>query len=223
MKQLMIPQLYNISETIASDYMKIFEYPWQLLPHIGEYTRKIGKALDPAIFDEVDECVWIAKSAEVAKTAMIEGPCIIDESAEIRHCVYIRGNAIVGKFAVVGNSTEIKNSLLFNWVQVPHYNYIGDSILGWKAHFGAGAITSNVKADGTLVNIKAGKIIESGLKKVGAMIGDNVEVGCNTVLNPGTVIGRNSVIYPMSMVRGYVPADSIYKKQGEIADRIMAH
>ncbi|MCL2052746.1 MAG: UDP-N-acetylglucosamine pyrophosphorylase [Lachnospiraceae bacterium] len=223
MKQLKIPQLYNLNETILSEYIKTYEYPWQVLPHIGEYIIKVGATLSPDVFDHVGQFIWIAKSANVAPSALIDGPCIIDESAEIRHSAFIRGNAMIGKFAVVGNSTEIKNAILFNWVQVPHYNYVGDSILGHKAHLGAGAITSNVKADGTLVNIKAEKVIESGLKKVGAMVGDNVEVGCNSVLNPGTVIGRNSVVYPMSMVRGFVPADSIYKKQGEIAGRIMAH
>jgi len=223
MKQLTIPELYDLKETIAGEYMSSAEYPWQLLSNLYYCVVEIGKSLSKDDFEEVSEYVWIAKSATVAPTAIIEGPCVIDESAEIRHAAFIRGTAIIGKFAVVGNSTEIKNSILFNWVQAPHFNYVGDSILGCKAHLGAGAITSNVKADGTLINVKAGQIFETGLKKVGAMIGDNVEVGCNTVLNPGTVVGRNTIIYPMSMVRGYVPAESVYKKQGEIADRISAH
>ena len=223
MKELEVTSLYDLNETIAGEYMKTAEYPWQLLANLYYCIVDLGKNLSPELFDEVSEKVWIAKSAQVAPTAIIEAPCIIDESAEIRHAAYIRGTAIIGKYAVVGNSCEIKNSILFNWVQVPHFNYIGDSILGCKAHLGAGAVTSNVKADGTLVNIKAGKIFESGLKKLGAMLGDNVEVGCNAVLNPGTVVGRNTIVYPMSMVRGYVPADSIYKKQGDIANRISAH
>ena len=223
MKQLKVTQLYDLNETIAAEYMGSHEYPWQLMGNLYYCITDLGKALPKENFEEVKENVWIAKSARVADTAVIEGPCIIDESAEVRHAAFIRGTVIVGKFAVVGNSTEIKNSILFNWVQVPHFNYVGDSILGCKAHLGAGAITSNVKSDGTLVNVKALRVFETGLKKLGAMIGDNVEVGCNSVLNPGTVVGRNTIIYPMSMVRGYVPADSVYKRQGEIADRISAH
>ena len=187
---------------------------------IGAYIVELGGTLPADKYEKRGDKIWIAKSATVAPTASINGPCIIDEEAEIRHCAFIRGNAIVGKGAVVGNSTELKNVILFNKVQVPHYNYVGDSILGYKSHMGAGSITSNVKSDKTLVVVKSpyGNI-ETGLKKMGAMLGDNVEVGCNSVLNPGTVIGRNANVYPTSMVRGYVEADSIYKKQGEIAKK----
>ena len=172
------------------------------------------------LFRSKGDNVWIARNAKVYPSACINGPAIIDEEAEIRHCAFIRGNAIVGKGAVVGNSTELKNVILFNKVQVPHYNYVGDSILGYKAHMGAGSITSNVKSDKTLVVVKAGdERFETGLKKFGAMLGDNVEVGCNSVLNPGTVIGRETNVYPTSMVRGFIPANSIYKKQGEVAGK----
>lgn len=218
MEQLQIKNLYNLGETLAAPLFDGAVYPWELLPKIGTYIMELGKTLPADKYEKRGENIWIAKSAKIAPTASINGPCIIDEEAEIRHCAYIRGNAIVGKGAVVGNSTELKNVILFNKVQVPHYNYVGDSILGYKSHMGAGSITSNVKSDKTLVVVKSpyGNI-ETGLKKMGAMLGDNVEVGCNSVLNPGTVIGRNSNIYPTSMVRGYIEADSIYKKQGEIA------
>ncbi len=195
-------------------------YPWELLPEISSFILELGKRLPADKFTQVKENIWVANSAKVAPSACLNGPLIVDEEAEIRHCAFVRGNAIVGKGAVVGNSTELKNVILFNKVQVPHYNYVGDSILGFKAHMGAGSITSNVKSDKTLVAVKNGDMeIETGLKKFGAMIGDYVEVGCNSVLNPGTVIGRNSNIYPVSMVRGYVPAGSIYKKRGEIAEK----
>ena len=218
MEHLQIKNLYNLEETIAVSLFDGAVYPWELLPKIGTYIVELGKTLPADKYERRGENIWIAKSATVAPTACVNGPCIIDEDAEIRHCAYIRGNAIVGKGAVVGNSTELKNVILFNKVQVPHYNYVGDSILGYKSHMGAGSITSNVKSDKTLVVVKSPQgNIETGLKKMGAMLGDNVEVGCNSVLNPGTVIGRNSNIYPTSMVRGYVAADSIYKKQGEIA------
>lgn len=220
MEQLQIKNLYNLQETIATPLFDGAVYPWELLPRIGAYIVELGSSLSEDKFEKRGENIWIAKSAKVAPTACINGPCIIDEEAEIRHCAFIRGNAIVGKGAVVGNSTELKNVILFNKVQVPHYNYVGDSILGFKSHMGAGSITSNVKSDKTLVVVKSpyGNL-ETGLKKMGAMLGDNVEVGCNSVLNPGTVIGRNSNVYPTSMVRGYVEADSIYKKQGEIAEK----
>lgn len=218
MEQLQIKNLYDLKETIAAPLFDGAVYPWELLPKIGAYIMELGNSLPAEAFEKRGENIWIAKSAKVAPTACINGPCIIDEEAEVRHCAFIRGNAIVGKGAVVGNSTELKNVILFNKVQVPHYNYVGDSILGYKAHMGAGSITSNVKSDKTLVVVKSAYgDIETGLKKMGAMLGDNVEVGCNSVLNPGTVIGRNSNIYPVSMVRGYVEAGSIYKKQGEIA------
>ncbi|MCI8353723.1 MAG: UDP-N-acetylglucosamine pyrophosphorylase [Lachnospiraceae bacterium] len=220
MEQFEISNLYNLDETIASELMGRARYPWELLSQIGGFILELGSRLPRDRFTEVKEHVWIANSAAVAPTACINGPAIIDEEAEIRHCAFIRGNAIVGAGAVVGNSTELKNVILFNKVQVPHYNYVGDSILGFKAHMGAGSITSNVKSDKTLVVVKNGeKKVETGLKKFGAMLGDHVEVGCNSVLNPGTVIGRNSNIYPTSMVRGCVPEGSIFKKQGEVVKK----
>ncbi len=220
MEALKIENLYDLEQTIAADLLKAAQYPWELLPKISAFIKELGASLPSDRFDEVEENVWIAKSAKVAKTAFIAGPCIIDEEAEVRHCAFIRGNAIVGKGAVVGNSTELKNVILFNKVQVPHYNYVGDSILGYRSHMGAGSITSNVKSDKKLIVVKCnGEKIETGLKKFGAMIGDNVEVGCGSVLNPGTVIGRESNIYPLSSVRGYVPAGSIYKKQGDIVEK----
>ncbi len=220
MEQYKISNLYNLDETIAADLFKEAVYPWELLPRISSFIIELGQSLSKEKYTQVKENVWIAKSATVAPTACINGPAIIDEEAEIRHCAFIRGNAIVGKGAVVGNSTELKNVILFNKVQVPHYNYVGDSILGFKSHMGAGSITSNVKSDKTLVAVKDGDDkMETGLKKFGAMLGDHVEVGCNSVLNPGTVIGRNTNVYPTSMVRGCIPADSIYKKRGEIAQK----
>ena len=220
MEQFTIRNLYNLEETIAAELFEGAVYPWELLAKIGGFIVELGKKLPQDKFSQTKENVWIAKSANVASTACINGPAIIDEEAEVRHCAFIRGNAIVGKGAVVGNSTELKNVILFNKVQVPHYNYVGDSILGFKSHMGAGSITSNVKSDKTLVVVKNGEEqIETGLKKFGAMIGDQVEVGCNSVLNPGTVIGKNSNIYPTSMVRGCIPAGSIYKKKGEIAEK----
>lgn len=220
MEQFTIRNLYNLEETIAAELFEGAVYPWELLAKIGGFIVELGKKLPQDKFTQTKENVWIAKSANVASTACINGPAIIDEEAEVRHCAFIRGNAIVGKGAVVGNSTELKNVILFNKVQVPHYNYVGDSILGFKSHMGAGSITSNVKSDKTLVVVKNGEEqIETGLKKFGAMIGDQVEVGCNSVLNPGTVIGKNSNIYPTSMVRGCIPAGSIYKKKGEIAEK----
>ena len=217
MEQFTIKNLYNLEETIAAELFEGAVYSWELLPKISNFIVKLGEKLPKDKFTQVTEQIWIANSAKVAPTACINGPAIIDEEAEIRHCAFIRGNAIVGKGAVVGNSTELKNVILFNKVQVPHYNYVGDSILGFKSHMGAGSITSNVKSDKTLVVVKNGEEkIETGLKKFGAMLGDHVEVGCNSVLNPGTVIGRNSNIYPVSCVRGCIPEGSIYKKQGEI-------
>ncbi len=219
-EKLKIASLYDLSQTIAGELFEGAEYPWQVLPLIGDFIKKLGASLDKSEYDEVAENVWIAKSAKVAPTAYINGPCIIGRDAEIRHCAFIRGNAIVGEGAVVGNSTELKNVVLFNKVQVPHYNYVGDSILGYKSHMGAGSITSNVKSDKALVKVRCdGEVIETGLKKFGAMLGDNVEVGCGSVLNPGTIVGRGSNIYPLSSVRGYVEAGSIYKKQGEIVEK----
>lgn len=217
MEQCKITNLYDLTETIASGLFEDLTYPWEALSKIGDYILELGNTLDPERFEKRGENIWVAKSAKVAPTACLNGPLIIDEEAEIRHCAFIRGNAIVGAGSVVGNSTELKNVVIFNSVQVPHYNYVGDSILGYKSHMGAGSITSNVKSDKTLVVVKNGaEEMETGLKKFGAMLGDHVEVGCNSVLNPGTVIGRNTNVYPLSMVRGVVPADSIYKKKNEI-------
>lgn len=211
---------YNLDETIAKDYLAQFTYPWEALAGISDYIKELGPALDKDIFEERGENIWVAKSATVAPTACLNGPLIIDEEAEIRHCAFIRGSAIIGKGSVVGNSTEIKNDIIFNDVQVPHYNYVGDSILGYKSHMGAGSITSNVKSDKTLVVVKdcydTKEEIETGLKKFGAMLGDYVEVGCNSVLNPGTVIGKNSSIYPTSCVRGVIPANHIFKDKEHV-------
>ena len=221
MDECKICNLYNLEETMAKELLQQAVYPWEVLPKISEFIIYLGKKLDKEKYEEVSENIWIAKTAKVAKTAYINGPAIIGENAEIRHCAFIRGNAIVGEGAVVGNSTELKNVILFNKVQVPHYNYVGDSILGYKSHMGAGSITSNVKSDKKLIVIKNGKEqIETGLKKIGAMLGDEVEVGCGSVLNPGTVIGKNTNIYPLSSVRGVVKENSIYKKQNEIVDKI---
>ena len=220
MKDATISELYDLTQTIAA---KIFEgktYPWEVLPLIKDFILELGETLDPAEYEKRGENVWIAKDAVIAPTASINGPCIIGKGAEIRQCAFIRGNAIVGEGAVVGNSTELKNVILFNKVQVPHYNYVGDSILGYKAHMGAGSITSNVKSDKTLVVVRDGKEeIATGRKKFGAMLGNNVEVGCNSVLNPGTVICPESNVYPLSAVRGVVPAHSIYKNRNEIVEK----
>ena len=220
MKELEVKELYTLSETLAAPLLSKVTYPWEALPEIGAFILELGKSLSEEEYEKRGENIWIARSAKVAPTASITGPCIIGKNTEVRHCAFIRGNALVGDGAVVGNSTELKNVILFNKVQVPHYNYVGDSILGYKSHMGAGSITSNVKSDKLLVKVHtpAGDI-ETGIKKFGAMIGDEVEVGCGSVLNPGTVIGRNSNIYPLSSVRGVVPANSIYKKQGEVAEK----
>ena len=214
---LLIKNNYDLSKTIAAAIFDGVLYPWEVLPRIGNFILELGKSLSEEEYEKKGEKIWIARSAKVSPTAFIHGPAIIGKGAEVRHCAFIRGNAIVGEGAVVGNSTELKNVILFDNVQVPHYNYVGDSVLGYKAHMGAGSITSNVKSDKTLVTIHCnGDKIETGLKKMGAMLGDQVEIGCNSVLNPGTVIGQGAHVYPLSMVRGYVPKDSIYKKQGEI-------
>ncbi len=215
-----IEALYTLEETIAKEVFTGLTYPWEALPKIKDFIISLGETLPEEKYERREGNIWIARSAKVFPSAYIGGPAIIDEEAEIRHCAFIRGSAIVGKGAVVGNSTELKNVILFNKVQVPHYNYVGDSILGFKAHMGAGSITSNVKSDKTLVVVKAGEeTFETGLKKFGAMLGDQVEVGCNSVLNPGTVIGKDTNIYPTSMVRGLIPPGSIYKRQGEIAEK----
>lgn len=220
MEKLTVKNLYDLNETIAKDIFEGVTYPWEVLPKIKEFIIALGNTLPEDRFEKRGEDVWVAKTAKVFPSAYIGGPAIIDEEAEIRHCAFIRGSAIVGKGAVVGNSTELKNVILFNKVQVPHYNYVGDSVLGFKAHMGAGSITSNVKSDKTLVVVKSpfGEI-ETGFKKFGAMLGDHVEVGCNSVLNPGTVIGRETNIYPTSMVRGYIPEKSIFKKNGMIVSK----
>lgn len=220
MEVLQNSKLFTGEHTIAK---KIFEgvlYPFEVLPRIGEFIVKLGQTLPEDKFEYREGNIWIARSASVAPTASVNGPVIIDEGAEVRHCAFIRGNAIVGKNSVVGNSTELKNVILFDNVQVPHYNYVGDSILGYKSHMGAGSITSNVKSDKTLVEINVnGERVKTNLKKMGAVLGDNVEIGCGSILNPGSVIGPDTNVYPLSMVRGYVPAGSIYKKQGEVAEK----
>ncbi len=220
MEECTINKLYDLTQTIA---YKIFEgciYPWEVLPKISSFIIELGNSLDTNEYKKIADDIWVANSADIAPTAYIKGPAIIGKNAQVRHCAFIRGNAIVGENAVVGNSTELKNVILFNNVQVPHYNYVGDSILGYKAHMGAGSITSNVKSDKKLVIIKGNSYtIETNLKKVGAMLGDEVEVGCNSVLNPGTIIGKNSNIYPLSSVRGVVSPNSIYKNQNEIVEK----
>ena len=220
MKELEVKELYTLSETLAAPLLASVTYPWEALPKIGAFILELGATLSEEEYEKRGENIWIARSAKVAPTASITGPCIIGKDTEVRHCAFIRGNALVGDGAVVGNSTELKNVILFNKVQVPHYNYVGDSILGYKSHMGAGSITSNVKSDKLLVKVHTPEgDIETGIKKFGAMIGDEVEVGCGSVLNPGTVIGKNTNIYPLSSVRGVVPANSIYKKQGEVAGK----
>ncbi len=220
MRELEVKELYTLSETLAAPLLASVTYPWEALPRIGSFILELGATLSEEEYEKRGENIWIARSAKVAPTASITGPCIIGKDTEVRHCAFIRGNALVGDGAVVGNSTELKNVILFNKVQVPHYNYVGDSILGYKSHMGAGSITSNVKSDKLLVKVHTPEgDIETGIKKFGAMIGDEVEVGCGSVLNPGTVIGKNSNIYPLSSVRGVVPSDSIYKKQGEVAEK----
>ena len=224
MEKVKISNMYDLAQTIAGEYLAQFTYPWEALAGISDYIKELGPTLDPEKFEQRGEDIWVAKSATVAPTACLNGPLIIDEDAEIRHCAFIRGSAIIGKGSVVGNSTEIKNDIIFNSVQVPHYNYVGDSILGYKSHMGAGAITSNVKSDKTRVVVKdrydTGEELETGRKKFGAMLGDYVEVGCNSVLNPGTVICPHSNIYPTSCVRGVIPANSIYKDAKHVCQKV---
>jgi NDP-sugar pyrophosphorylase family protein len=223
METAKITNLYTLEQTIAGEYLAQFTYPWEALKGIGDFIRTLGPTLDPDIYEQRGEDIWVAKNATVFDSASLHGPLIIDEEAEIRQCAFIRGSAIVGKGCVVGNSTELKNVILFNSVQVPHYNYVGDSILGYKSHMGAGSITSNVKSDKTLVVVKdicdTKEEIETGLKKFGAMLGDYVEVGCNSVLNPGTVIGPHSNVYPLSRVRGVIPAETIFKDAEHIVKK----
>lgn len=221
-----IKELYDLSHTEAKPLMEQYTYPWEVLPHIGEFIVKLGESLPKEEYTEVAEHVWVHKTAKVSASAYLAGPAIIGAETEVRQCAFVRGNALVGKGCVIGNSTELKNVIIFDNVQVPHYNYVGDSILGFKSHMGAGSITSNVKSDKTLVHVKGidpetnEKFdLETGLKKFGAMLGNHVEVGCNSVLNPGTVIGSNSNVYPLSPVRGFVPAESIYKTGGVIVKK----
>ena len=219
-EKLRILNLFDLDKTLAKNLFLGLEFPWEVLERIENFIIQLGNSLDDTKFNKIGENIWIAKSAKIAKTAYIEGPAIIDEGAEIRHCAFIRGRAIVGKNAVVGNSCEIKNSILFDNVEVPHFNYVGDSVLGYKAHMGAGSVISNLKSDRKPVKIKINEYCyDTGLKKVGAFLGDNVEVGCGSVLNPGTIIGRNTNIYPLSSVRGFVKMNSIYKRQGEIVEK----
>lgn len=224
MENVKIKNMYDLTQSIAGEYLEKFTYPWEALKGISDFIRELGPTLDPEKFEQRGEDIWVAKSAKVAPTACLNGPLIIDQEAEIRHCAFIRGSAIIGKGSVVGNSTEIKNDIIFNSVQVPHYNYVGDSILGYKSHMGAGSITSNVKSDKTLVVVKdfrdSGEEIETGLKKFGAMLGDYVEVGCNSVLNPGTVICPNCNVYPLSSVRGVIPAGHIFKDEKHIVLKV---
>lgn len=210
----------DLTQTLAKGLLESVEYPWEALPKISAYIKEIGKTLPEDEFEKQGEDVWIAKSAKIYPNTYIAGPAIIGRQTEVRPGAFIRGNALVGDGAVVGNSTELKNVILFDKVQVPHYNYVGDSILGYKSHMGAGAITSNVKSDRTLVAVKDGdEKLETGLKKFGAILGDNVEIGCGSILNPGAVIGKDVSVYPLSSVRGVVPEQSIYKKQGEIVNK----
>ena len=220
MNDIKIENLLDTDKTIAKKIFDDKEFPWNILPDIKGFILELGKTLPEDEYAHPSEDVWISKTAKVFPTAYIGGPCIIDHEAEIRHCAFIRGSAIVGKKAVVGNSTEVKNAILFDNVQVPHYNYVGDSILGYKAHMGAGSVTSNVKSDKKLINIKdEEECIETGMKKIGAILGDNVEVGCNTVLCPGTIVGRESIIYPSSMVRGVIGENKIYKDRDNVVNR----
>ena len=215
-----ISELFSLDKTIAGELFEGREYPWEVLPNISIFIIALGITLPSEQYDNPRENVWIAKDAKVMESAYIGGPCIIDSGAEVRHCAFIRGNAIIGKGSVVGNSTELKNVVIFDSVQVPHYNYVGDSVLGYKSHLGAGSITSNVKSDKSLVVVKCGnEALETGLKKFGAMVGDYVEVGCGAVLCPGSVIGRNTNVYPLSLVRGTIAENSIYKKQGEVVNK----
>ena len=222
MQDYRIENMYDLSQTIAAELFAGKEYPWEVLGDISDFIVKLGNTLPADRFEKRGENVWVAKSAKIFDSAYIGGPCIIDEEAEIRQCAFIRGSAIVGKKAVVGNSTELKNVVLFDLVQVPHYNYVGDSVLGVHAHMGAGSITSNVKADNKELLIHAGEEnMETGRRKIGAMLGDYADIGCNSVLNPGTVIGRHTNVYPVSMVRGCVPAFHIYKDRDHIVEKVM--
>ena len=217
MNNIKITELFDLTHTIAADYLKGFTYPWEALKGIRELIISLGKNLDPQEYDNPSENVWVHKTAKVFPSAYIGAPCIIGANTEVRHCAFIRGNALIGDNCVIGNSVELKNVIIFDNVQTPHYNYVGDSILGYKSHMGAGSITSNVKSDKTNIVIKSdNESIETGIKKIGAMLGDNVEIGCNSVLNPGTIVGRNSNVYPTSCVRGVIPENSIWKTGGVV-------
>lgn len=213
-------ELFDLSHTQAKEYLQSFEYAWDSLKGLKNFIAELGEKLDKSEYKEVSPQVWVHKTAKVAPTAYLGAPLIVGENTEIRHCAFIRGSALIGKNCVVGNSTELKNAILFDNVQVPHYNYVGDSILGYKSHMGAGSITSNVKSDKTSVTVKGEKNIDTGLKKLGALLGDYAEVGCNSVLNPGTVIGKNTNVYPLSCVRGVIPPNSIYKTGGKTVEKI---
>jgi len=214
-----IQDLFDLSHTIAADYLRQFEYPWEALEGISQLILSLGNTLSPEEYNQPLPQVWVHRSAKVMPSAYLGAPCIIGPNTEVRHGAFIRGSALVGEGCVVGNSVELKNVILFDGVQVPHYNYVGDSILGYKSHMGAGSITSNVKSDKTLVVIKGDELLETGRKKVGAMLGDYVEVGCNSVLNPGTILGRHTSVYPTSCVRGVIPEGSIYKDKDHITTR----
>lgn len=217
---LTIRDMYDLDHTMAADYLRGFTYPWEALGGIKQLILTLGEKLHPEEYEQREPCVWVHRTAKVAPTAYLGAPCIIGANTEVRHCAFIRGSALVGEGCVVGNSVELKNVILFDSVQTPHYNYVGDSILGYKSHMGAGSVTSNVKSDKSLVVVHSGdENIETGMKKFGAMLGDFVEVGCNSVLNPGTVVGRNSNVYPVSCVRGVIPANSIYKTGGVIVTK----
>lgn len=221
MENIKITNLFDLSHTLASDYLAGFTYPWEALNGISDLIITLGQKLSHDEYNNPAPNVWIHKTAQVFPSAYIGAPCIIGANTEVRHCAFIRGSVLVGENCVVGNSAELKNVIIFDNVQTPHFNYVGDSILGYKSHMGAGSITSNVKSDKTNIVIKYGdKTVDTGMKKIGAMLGDYVEVGCNSVLNPGTIVGRNSNIYPTSCVRGVVPPDSIYKNDGVIVKKI---
>ena len=213
--------LFDLENTIAKKYLEKYEYPWEALPEIKNFIYELIKELDKNEFKEIKENVWVHSSVNIAPSALIEGPAIICKDSEIRHCAYIRGNAIIGEGCVIGNSCEVKNAIIFNKSQVPHFNYVGDSILGYHAHMGAGSIVSNLKSDGKNITVKDGEEkMETGLRKFGAIVGDNVEIGCNSVLNPGTVVGKNSNVYPLARVRGLVPSDSIYKDEDNVVKKV---
>lgn len=221
MKNVKTHDLFDLEKTLAADFLNRYEYPWEALPHIKEFILQLGTELPDTEYSRLSDTVWISREAHITPSAFIEGPAVIGPGTQIRHCAFIRGSVLIGANCVVGNSTEMKNAILFDNVQIPHFNYVGDSILGYRAHMGAGAVTSNVKSDRTFVTVRAdGEQIVSNMKKFGAMVGDYAEIGCNTVLNPGTIIGRHTNIYPCSCVRGVIPADSIYKSSGKTVRKL---